>query len=84
MIEDAFVVYKGVAVITNFKKETRKEEIRGLRNFLELFGLQVNEIKAPGTLDGGDVLKVGDEIFVGLSERTNKEGIRQLTEFFGV
>ena len=44
-------------------------------------------INAPGTLDGGDVLKVGNTIYVGQSKRTNQEGIAQFAEIlksFGV
>ena len=37
-----------------------------------------NHIVAPGTLDGGDVLKVGDTVYVGRGGRTNAEGVRQL------
>ena len=33
---------------------------------------------APGTLDGGDVLKVGEVVYVGRGGRTNAEGVRQL------
>ena len=35
-------------------------------------------IEAPGTLDGGDVLRVGRRVFVGQSSRSNADGIRQL------
>jgi len=35
-------------------------------------------VKLPGLLEGGDVLRVGKRIFVGLTRRTNAEGIRQL------
>ena len=35
-------------------------------------------VKLPGLLEGGDVLQVGKRIFVGLTRRTNAEGIRQL------
>ena len=38
----------------------------------------VERIEAPGTLDGGDVLKVGETVYVGRGGRTNGEGIRQL------
>ena len=34
-------------------------------------------IKAPGTMEGGDVMMVGDHFYVGRSARTNEEGIRQ-------
>ena len=35
-------------------------------------------IAAPGTLDGGDVLRLGRTLYVGLSTRTNEDGARQL------
>ena len=37
----------------------------------------IEYIKAPGTLEGGDVMMVGDHFYVGRSARTNEEGIRQ-------
>mgnify|MGYP003346494774 CR=1 FL=1 len=45
-------------------------------------GYRVVRIEAPGTLDGGDVLKVGDTIYVGRGGRTNTEGIAQLAAAF--
>ena len=45
---------------------------------------QIEYIKAPGTLEGGDVMMVGDHFYVGRSARTNEEGIRQLTEILDV
>ena len=39
-------------------------------------------IQDPGTLDGGDVLKIDDLILVGISSRTNDEGFRQLKQIF--
>ena len=42
------------------------------------FGYRLVPIEAPGTLDGGDVLKVGRTIYVGQGGRTNAEGIAQL------
>jgi hypothetical protein len=39
---------------------------------------RLDRIQAPGTLEGGDVLRVGSALFVGVSTRTNAEGIRQL------
>ena len=38
---------------------------------------KIEYIKAPGTLEGGDVMMVGDHFYVGRSARTNEEGIRQ-------
>src|SRR5699024_5425876 len=41
-------------------------------------GLSIERIMSPGTLEGGDVLKVGSTLYVGRSSRTNADGIRQL------
>ena len=41
-------------------------------------GYRVERIDEPGTLDGGDVLKVGSTVYVGLRDRTNEAGARQL------
>ena len=38
----------------------------------------MREISAPGTLDGGDVCEADDHFFIGISERTNDAGARQL------
>ena len=43
-------------------------------------GYKVERIEAPGTLDGGDVLKYGGRVWVGQGGRTNEEGLRQLRE----
>src|SRR5205814_3972619 len=40
----------------------------------------VDEIRSPGTVDGGDVCEAGTHFFIGLSDRTNEEGARQLAE----
>lgn len=40
----------------------------------------VGEIEAPGTLEGGDIILAGRVAFLGLSDRTNREGAAQITE----
>ena len=40
----------------------------------------LSEIHSPGTLDGGDVCQAGDLFFIGVSERTNEAGARQLAQ----
>ena len=77
-VEDTVVVYKNVAVITRPGADSRKPEIVDVEKVVENLGLSLNRIHAPGTLDGGDVLKVGSTIYVGRGGRTNSEGIRQL------
>jgi dimethylargininase len=44
---------------------------------------QIEQIKAPGTLEGGDVLQIGKKFFIGISERTNDNGAEQLINIVG-
>ena len=81
-IEDTMVVYKNVAVISRPGADTRKPEIIDAEKTVESLGYSINRIRPPGTLDGGDVLKVGDTIYVARGGRTNAEGIRQLRDIF--
>ena len=77
-IEDALVIFGSTAVITSPGAETRRPETDAARESAHYLGLRVQAIELPGTLDGGDVLKVGSTVYVGRSGRTNAEGIRQL------
>ena len=78
-IEDTAVVLDECAVIARPGAAARRGETavvaEALRAQRRLF-----EIVAPGTLDGGDVLRVGRHLYVGLSTRTNVEGARQLAQ----
>ena len=77
-VEDAIVIFGGTAVLTNPGAESRQGETDALRPLARRLGFTVREIEAPGTLDGGDVLKVGTTVYVGRGGRTNAEGIGQL------
>lgn len=77
-VEDAIVVFGATAVITSPGAESREGEIAGVETAARGLGLRVERIQQPGTLDGGDVLKVGSTVYVGRGGRTNGEGIRQL------
>jgi dimethylargininase len=72
------VVYRNVAVLTRPGADARKPEVTEVAKAVEALGLSINRIHGPGTLDGGDVLKVGDTVYVGRGGRTNGEGIAQL------
>jgi dimethylargininase len=77
-IEDAVVVFGDLAVVTRPGAEARRPETFAIPGVVSRLGLTVRHIKPPGTLDGGDVLKVGQTAYVGRSERTNDSGIEQL------
>ncbi|MEM3489867.1 MAG: arginine deiminase-related protein [Conexivisphaerales archaeon] len=84
-IQDAVVIgnKSNLAVLCRFGELTRRGEERDLRKVLESEGLRVQEIREPGTLEGGDVLVTDRNIiFVGESQRTNQDGIRQFSDYF--
>lgn len=81
-VEDTVVMFRNVALLARPGAGPRRPEVPAARAAAEALGCSVNEIRAPGTLDGGDVLKVGDTVYVGRGGRTNGEGIRQLRAAF--
>ncbi|MFT4122364.1 MAG: arginine deiminase family protein [Microbacteriaceae bacterium] len=77
-VEDAAVVFGELGVVTRPGAESRRAETETVETALEDLVLEVRRIEEPGTLDGGDVLTVGSTVYVGRSDRSNAEGIRQL------
>ena len=80
-VEDTVVMYGDRAVITRPGADQRKPETAGTAAVLRGLGYDVVEIEAPGTLDGGDVLKHGGMVWVGLGGRTNQSGVDQLAAY---
>ena len=80
-VEDTMVVFKNVAVMASPGAAARRAEVLEAEPAVAALGYSINHIRPPATLDGGDVLKVGDTtIYVGRGGRTNGEGIRQLRQ----
>jgi dimethylargininase len=77
-VEDPAIVLDELAVIMALGTETRRREAPSLAQALSKFR-KLEHITLPGTMEGGDVLCIGRELFVGLTKRTNAEGIRQLS-----
>jgi dimethylargininase len=82
-IEDTAVVTDRCAVVANPGADSRKGEIHEVERTLSELYENVERIAEPGTLDGGDVLQVGDHFYVGLTRRTNREGAEQLAGILG-
>jgi dimethylargininase len=78
-IEDTVVVYHDLAVMTRPGDHRRKPEVEAVEPIVRELGYRVQRILAPGTLDGGDVLKIGDVVYVGIGGRTNRSGADQLS-----
>lgn len=82
-IEDTVVMYGDLAVISRPGADERKPEVLGTEATLSELGYRIERIVAPGTLDGGDVLKHGNQVWVGIGGRTNPAGVAQLAALLG-
>ncbi len=76
-VEDVAIVLDEVAIITRPGAESRRRERDAVAAVLSEYR-PLQSIGAPGTLDGGDVLRLGRTVYVGLSTRTNEDGAGQL------
>ena len=79
-VEDAAVVLEECAIITRPGADSRKPETDSIAQALAPYRI-LHPIQAPGTLDGGDVLVVGKQIWVGLTTRSNQSAIDQMQTF---
>ena len=82
-IEDTVVMFDDLAVLTSPGAASRRGEVctteAAVRALPAGLGLQIAAITEPGHLDGGDVLKIGRTVYVGLTTRTDSEGIARLS-----
>jgi dimethylargininase len=81
-VEDTAIVLDECAIITRPGAASRRAETASTRDALASLR-EVLELVAPATLDGGDVLRLGRQLFIGLSSRTNRAGIEQLANIAG-
>jgi len=77
-VEDVAVCTKKFVAITNPGASSRKGEEKEIIEVIKKFYNNLEYIKKPGTLEGGDVMMVKDHFYIGLSRRTNREGAKQL------
>ena len=76
-IEDAAIVLDEVAAITRMGTPSRRPEVEIVADALSAHR-PLQWITEPATIEGGDVMRCGRTLYVGLSRRTNQEGIAQL------
>jgi dimethylargininase len=83
-VEDPLIVFDEVAIVTCMGSPSRRAESDSLAEAIAPFRpvgrLVVDESKHPATLEGGDVMRIRRDVFVGLSRRTNAAGIEQLAK----
>ena len=84
-VEDTAIVNEKCAIITNPGAQSRKGEVHTILEVIKnnYNYKKIEMIKAPGTLDGVDIMRINNCYYIGLSSRTNKEGARQLAKNLG-
>lgn len=80
-VEDVALLTKNCAIITNPGAPSRKGETAAIKDVLKGFYVNIEEVLAPGTVEGGDIMMVGSHFYIGLSERTNVNGAEQVIRF---
>jgi dimethylargininase len=81
-VEDPLIVTDEVAILTRMGAASRQPEGASLEAAIACYR-PVRRLAEPATLEGGDVMRIGRDVFVGLSSRTNAEGIAQLRGILG-
>jgi dimethylargininase len=82
-VEDTAIIQGKRAVITRMAKESRRGEESPIQETLQQYK-QLIRIKAPGTIEGGDVIHLNDSMISGITERTNHSGVAQTAEWLKV
>ena len=80
-VEDVALLTKNCAIITNPGAPSGKGETAAIKDVLKGFYVNIEEVLAPGTVEGGDIMMVGSHFYIGLSERTNVNGAEQVIRF---
>lgn len=76
-VEDPLIVVDGLAIVTRMGALSRRAESESLAAAIAPYR-PVWRMREPGTMEGGDVMRIGHDVFVGVTTRTNQAGISQL------
>jgi dimethylargininase len=77
-VEDAAILTARAAILTRPGAPSRQGEVDAILPTIQEFFSSAYVIEPPGTIDGGDICEAEDHFFLGLSHRSNEEGVRQL------
>ena len=80
-VEDAAIVTRQGAILSRPGAPSRAGEVTAVGEALCRWFPELDRIKSPGTVDGGDICEAGPHFFIGLSERTNEAGAAQLARW---
>jgi dimethylargininase len=79
-VEDVALLTNDCAIITNPGAPSRRGETAGIKTVLKDYFSDIEEIQNPGTVEAGDIMMVGTHFYIGLSQRTNEAGGRQVID----
>jgi len=79
-VEDVALITPNCVIITRPRAPSRRGEVHEIEFVLRQKFNNIEAIEAPGTIEGGDIMMVGDHYYIGLSERTNIEGAKQIIQ----
>jgi dimethylargininase len=79
-VEDTVLLFDELAVMTRPGAPSRRGEVASIEAAFKKYREHIAHITEPGTIDGGDVLRIGKRVFVGLSQRSNQAAIDQLRD----
>lgn len=77
-IEDVALLTKNCVIITNPDAESRRGETAGIKNVLGKYYSDIETVSGPGYAEAGDIMMAGSHFYIGLSERTNLPGAKQI------
>lgn len=77
-VEDVALLTPHCAIITRPGAESRRGEIEEMKEVLRSEYEKIAYIQAPGTIEAGDIMMVGNHYYIGVSARTNSEGAKQM------
>lgn len=82
-VEDTVVIHGKRALMTRPTPESRRDEIDGVEDALWSY-FQLSKMTEPATLEGGDVIHIGNRLVSGQTQRTNAQGIRYMRDALDV
>jgi len=82
-IEDVALLTPDCAIIMRPGAPSRLGETKEIQSILEPHYEIIEQVHAPGTVEGGDIMMVGSHFYIGISERTNQQGAQQVIDILG-
>ena len=79
-VEDVALITPNCVIINRPGAPSRRGEVHEIEFVLKQKFKNIEAIETPGTIEGGDIMMVGDHYYIGLSERTNLEGAKQIIQ----